>query len=788
MTSVDDDALDLNDDPDEEVAAASLGLGYIPDFISGKPVRGTPEELEAVQVISRRLVEDYGYPRALIQTRPQFRVRKAPSDTKKSYPVDLAVFRAPSRTENDAYILVECKRKSRKDGITQLKLYLDMSPAAELGIWFNGEDHEYLRKVVNTNGTRGWEVLPNIPRYGQAIEDIGKFRRQDLVRPSNLKAVFRDIRNHLAGNVTGITRDEPLAQEIINILFCKIYDELNTGKNEIVTFRAGHAEASDAVEKRLLGLFLHVKTEYNDVFSELDSITLDPASLVYVVGELQNYCIVEADRDAIGDAFEVFIGPALRGAEGQFFTPRNVVRMVVDVLDPEPGQMVIDPACGSGGFLIMMLEHVWSKLEQQAEAMGWSAVQLERKKRDAASRNFRGLEKDSFLAKVTKSYMAIIGDGRGGVFCENSLVSPDEWNMQTQDKVKLGSFDLVVTNPPFGSKIRVKGAGVLSQYDLGHKWKRDRHSGDMEKTEQLQKDQPPQLLFLERCLQMLSPRGRLGIVLPESILGNPSYRHVLRWLDDQGTVYFVATMPEALFKTSGKGGTHTKVAVLVVRKRSREELDAIQLMGPRSVADGDIFMADAKWCGHDSRGNPTLRPTDAGDLELLDDVPIIASHFRRYRSEGVESGTRLGFRLRRSSVESSILVPKYYDPELMADLTAMESTHDLPTIGDLVVSGHLLITTGVEVGKMAYGTGPVPFIRTSDISNWELKSDPKHGVSGDLHNALREKIDVAVGDILMVRDGTYLIGTCAMVTEFDLPMLYQSHILKLRLLHAEALD
>ena len=204
-----------------------LKAGYIRDFISGQPVKATPEEVDAVQVFARRLVEDYGYPVSHIQTRPQWRVRKRPSDEEKSYPVDIAVFRSKKRTEDDVFMVVECKKKNRKDGVEQLKLYLDMS-AAEVGVWFNGDEHEYLRKVHHKDGSRTYEPLPNIPRFGQRIEDIGLYKRKDLKKPSNLKAVFRDLRNHLAGMTTGITRDEALAQEIINILFCKILDEQET--------------------------------------------------------------------------------------------------------------------------------------------------------------------------------------------------------------------------------------------------------------------------------------------------------------------------------------------------------------------------------------------------------------------------------------------------------------------------------------------------------------------------------------------------------------------------------
>jgi type I restriction enzyme M protein len=743
--------------------------GFVEDYITRQYVRDTPEEREAVQVLAQRLVEDYGYPRSHIQTHPQFRVRKAPADRAKSYPVDVAVFRGDDKNEVEVFLIAECKRKNARDGLAQLELYLDMS-AAEVGVWFNGDNHAYLRKVFHPDGRRTYELLPDVPRYGQAFEDIGLFKRKDLTKPSNLKAVFKDIRNHLAGNVVGIGRDEPLAQQIINLLFCKIYDEINSPQNDMVRFRAGHTEHPDAVKKRILDLFNDVIIEYNDVFSQADAIELDASSIVYVVGELQGYCITEADRDAVGDAFEVFIGPALRGAEGQFFTPRNVVRMILDILDPQVGETVLDPACGSGGFLIMALEHIWAKLEARAEEMGWSPAQLERKKRDAASKSLRGIDKDRFLSKVTKAYMAIVGDGRGGIFCENSLLPPEEWHYMARDAVKRGAFDVVVTNPPFGSKIRVKGAEVLSQYDLGHRWKKSK-AGDHEPTGVLLEDQPPQLLFLERCLQFVKRGGRLGIVLPESILGNPSYTHILTWMLECATLKAVVTMPEALFKTSGKGGTHTKTCVVVIENTPPEK-------------DFPIFMADAKWCGHDSRGNETIR-----DGKLLDDIPTVAERYRSLvRNGGSVEEDHLGFLLSRRRVRNTILVPKYYDPELAERLGRLARTHDLVEVGDLVRTGTLKITTGVEVGKMAYGTGPVPFIRTSDITNWELKADPKQGVSEALYEDLKEKVDVRAGDILIVRDGTYLIGTSGILTESDTKILFQSHIMKLRILEPDALD
>jgi type I restriction enzyme M protein len=599
--------------PDEAVQSAEPRQGFVDDYISGEQVRATAEETEAVQVFARRLVEDYNYNKSQIQTRPQYRVRKRPSDEEKSYPIDIAVFHSSKKTEGELFIVVECKKKDRKDGEHQLRLYMDMS-AAEVGVWFNGDEHLYLRKVHHKDGRRTYDVLPNIPRRGQRIEDIGLYRRKDLKKPSNLKAVFRDIRNHLAGMATGITRDEALAQEIINILFCKILDEQNCAPEDTVVFRAGVGENAEDVRDRIIKIFNGVKVEvYDDVFEPSDSIKLDSESVLYVVGELQNYCIMDADRDAIGDAFEVFIGPALRGTEGQFFTPRNVIDMMVKIIDPKPGEMIIDPACGSGGFLISALAHVWRQVEDEGHRKKWSERQVSNRLRDVSTRCFRGIDKDAFLSKVSKAYMALVGDGRGGVFCENSLTPPRSWAAPVREKIAVGSFDVVLTNPPFGKKIVVKGEPILSQFDLGYKWKRDKVTKTIAKTAALHDDQPPQILFLERCLQLLKPGGRLGIVLPEAVFGMPTYEYVVTWLQQRAKIRGVVSMPEALFKTSGKGGTHAKVCVLFVEKTKAKEGE-----------DYEIFMADVKWCGHDSRANPTYRKDATGKMVLLDEVPSVS--------------------------------------------------------------------------------------------------------------------------------------------------------------------
>lgn len=141
---------------------------------------------------------------------------------------------------------------------------------------------------------------------------------------------------------------------------------------------------------------------------------------------------------------------------------------------------------------------------------------------------------------------------------------------------------------------------------------------------------------------------------------------------------------------------------------------------------------------------------------------------------------RTGFRLMFSAVRRGVFLPKYYSPEIAARLSELGRTHELVSIGDLMTKKYLRAATGDEIGKMAYGTGTIPFVRTSDVSNWELKTDAKQGVSEEIHAEYKATQDVRAGDIFFVRDGTYLIGQIGLVTESDLPLLYQSHILKFR--------
>lgn len=594
------------------------------DFISGLEVLATSEEIEAVQVFSKQLVEDYGYRKSQITTRPQFRVKASPSDTKGRYPVDIAVFRDSQKRTDDVYIIVECKKKNRTDGRGQLEDYLRLSRAS-LGVWFNGKERLFLKKREE-RGQVLFDEIPNIPKVDQRVEDIGKFKRKELTYTHNLKAIFKSIRNHLAANSVGATRDEVLAQQLINLIFCKIYDEKFAPPESIVQFRAGVNEPAEVVDQRIRQIFNKVKSSETDIFEEEDKITLDTKSIVYVVGELQNYSLMSCDRDVVADAFETFIGHALKGGQGQFFTPRNVVRMIIDILNPNINDKIVDPACGSGGFLIESLKFVWDKIDDEYRVLGWSNSDIQRHKIKVATSNFRGIDKDYFLSKVAKAYMTLVGDGTTGIFCDDSLENPKNWSSETKNKIKLNLFDILITNPPFGSKIPVTGEAKLKEYEFGYKWKFNKKSKRWSKTSILKNQEEPQVLFIERCLSLLKDGGKMAMVLPNGILGNHKEAYLREYILEKGNLFAIVELP---FETFSPNVT-INTSVLFIKKGQSAEIN-------------ELFISINEHCGHDKKG----RPTDK------DDIPKVANYFRTRASNSNN------FFIASSMLEDSFIAKRY---------------------------------------------------------------------------------------------------------------------------------
>jgi type I restriction enzyme M protein len=739
--------------------------GYIIDFISGEQVKETPEEVEAVQVFAHALVEDYGYPVSAIHTRPQWRVKVRPSDTHKEYPIDIAVFeKDKQKTDDSLFIVVECKKKTRKDGLTQLQDYLRFSKA-RLGVWFNGAERIFIKKIEQ-GGEVKFETIPNIPRYGERLEDIGKFKRKDLTKAHNLKVIFRAIRNHLAGNTVGTTRDEELARQLINIIFCKIYDERFTKPNDLVTFRAGVDEPHSKVSERIHDLFSKVKSKYSQVIDQNETINLDDKSLVYTVGELQNFCITEIERDVIADAFETFIGYALKGGQGQFFTPRNVVKLMVEIVNPQPDQLLIDPACGSGGFLIESLKHAWNSLDKQAGELGWSELALNEEKIATAIHNIRGIEKDEFLSKVAKAYMAIIGDGKGGIFCEDSLELPENWHEKTRQSVQLETFDILLTNPPFGKDIKIVGHEKLAQYELAHKWKLTQ--GNWVKTNSLNTVAQPQVLFIERSLQLLKKGGILGIVLPETFFHAPRINYVMRFMQ-QHNIQWLIDLPHNTFRPHN----NAKCVVIILQKGVPQQKT--------------INMAVAEEMGHDHQGKEIYR-WDYKKKELTDviwdDIESIISEFHKKKKDKFTFAVD-----EKIARQNSIFVPRYYWKTKDSEVESIAKSENLTLVPlrQLINEGIILQFDGHGSPPAEYkGMGEVPYIRVKDIVNWEIYKDPTSQIPHEMYLQMKgKKKDLHPADVLYVRRGSYRIGSVAMVSPLDIEVLLTREIVVLRVVKPE---
>lgn len=492
--------------------------------------------------------------------------------------------------------------------------------------------------------------------------------------------------------------------------------------------------------------FALVKQSLPGVFEEDTEIEIDPVALGYVDHQLDIIGVDQCQVDIFSELYEAFAESGIKSSEGQFFTPTEATRLLVAMTKPEPGMTVCDPACGAGGFLMAAAERMLAEGGQPS----------------AIASSLYGIDKDEYLSRIARGRLALYLDHLPQLRCGDSLSG----RMQDGGAPPAESYDLILTNPPFGAKIVSGSRETLDRYDLARRWVRDEFgTGDFIPTGGVNESTPPQVLFLERCIKWLKPGGTLGAILPESIVSTKSYAFVVQYIEREMSLSAVIGMPESLFKTSGKGGTHTKTVALVARRKPTKERRTL------------VFFAEAKWCGHDSRGRTIPN----------NDLPRIADNYDRHSKGEPVSDGHFGVAVPRKNLAHN-LAPRAFSFDHDAEFALVSTTHDVVTIGDLLANGTMSMATGDEVGKLAYGTGAIPFVRTSDLSNWEIKSDPKHSVSEETWLRYASRQDVRPEDILLVRDGTYLIGTCAMVTDQDLPLLYQSHLYKLRVERQEELS
>ena len=519
--------------------------------------------------------------------------------------------------------------------------------------------------------------------------------------------VFKNIYYHLYTN-SNVSRAEILIKDISKILLYCI-------------------SPSSKFKKSPSEILVSLKEDYHNISDFFAPFELDDKHVEYCLESFSDINVKVAPAHIIGDAFQSLVGPNLRGDKGQFFTPKSVVSSMISIINPQPKDVICDPASGTGGFLIEALTHINKRTNFKGKLIG--------------------IEKDDFLANTANAILEIYTKNRFEMLNQNSL----DIRSNSLNKF-LGTVDIILTNPPFGAKIGVKDKEILKQFDFGYSWNYIKSEDRWVKSNQILKEQSPQLLFLELCLKLLKTGGKAGIVLPEGIFGNKSLGYVWDYLRLHTQILGMIDCPRTLFQPS----TDVKTNILFFEKRKSEH--------------HEFKVAIAENCGHDKRG----RSSDNQGIKVKDDFVLIGESF----SNGQELWKQAVIK------DKYYLVPRYcikdtnWSRKEQFDFEVERTI----SLNELIKGKKILIKKGNEVGSESYGTGDIPFVRTSDLFNLEINYDPTKSVSEDVYEKYKTLQSISENDILMVADGRYRIGKTSMILEGMDRCVVQSHLKIIRIL------
>lgn len=539
--------------------------------------------------------------------------------------------------------------------------------------------------------------------------------------------IFKKMYYHLYSNGKS-SRAEAIIEDLSKILLIKLATKNKNVEKAVKTFLKNDSEANES----LLTEFTKLYPQLSDSLGEF---SLNSSSIRMCFLELEDLDMNTAPSHIIGDAFQSLIGPTLRGDKGQFFTPKSMVSAMVEIANPDSDFKIIDPACGTGGFLIDSYSYIISK-------------------HGKFNGKLLGIDKDKFLSNTAKAICEIYSENKYEILNQNSL----DLALLKKEKSNFLEADVVLTNPPFGSKIGITDKSILRQYELGYNWAFVHSKGVWEKTNQLRVEQDPQTLFIELCILLLKDKGLMGIVLPEGIFGNKGDGYIWDYLRANGEIVAMIDCPRTAFQPS----TDVKTNILFFRKNK-----------VLKAADKLVFkVAVALNCGHDRRGRNRMENGD----NYPDDFPLISKDFNSKNSEYWTKGI---------AKDNYYLVPRYCQEsnikkiQLNGSITEFEAVY---SFAELIKQKYITVKKGNEVGSEAYGTGDIPFIRTSDIANLEITNDPTKSISDDYYEKYRKMQSIKEFDILMVADGRYRIGKTAILIGDKRKCVVQSHVKIIRVL------
>jgi N-6 DNA methylase family protein len=553
-----------------------------------------PEEKVQAETFLR-LILDYKYPVNRIK---QFVPVTMGSEVKEA---DIVVY------EDDMcmspHILVECKRQEVSEAeyqqaIEQAYSYAFALPCEIKYVWVtSGIKSDYFEVDKNQN-TRN--QLPDIPQFGvknvasykyvyeaqYLPEEIGKQRFFDLsvIDQSELTRRFKQA--HEALWAGGQLNPSEAFDELDKLIFCKIWDERKPRRMgepydfQIITVskeveksevKRRHME-NDNLYKRVMALYEEGRKKDKEVFR--DNIRLTPEKIRTVVGYLESVNLGETDLDSKGRAFETFMGSFFRGNFGQYFTPREIVKFIVDVLPIEHDSKVLDTSCGSGGFLLYALNKVRNKATDLYPNYLKDVRQHDRWFKywhDFAEKNLYGIEISEQISRAAKMNMIIHDDGHTNVITSDGLVSDETIIAKTNNQgFKYGTFDFIITNPPFGSTVRQSEQAYLKTYQLGKK--EEDWLAVATPPQNTRDGQSTEVLFIEQDYKFLKEGGYLAIVLPDGILTNSSMQYVRTQIEDWFRIVAVISMPQTAFMANGAG---VKSSVLFLKKWTKKEAERL---------------------------------------------------------------------------------------------------------------------------------------------------------------------------------------------------------------------
>lgn len=762
----------------------SPAMKVIMDALSGRQVLAGDEEADATQPFLVYLTQGLGWDPRQIQSRPQWRVPRTPSGARNAgFPVDIAIFDAPAHKGDAKHvrILVECKAPSEETGIDQLKTYLGLEPEARLGIWFNGNSHVLVYKLAD-----GFSVLKDapVPRPGVPLAPAASrapLRYGDLVPPPNLGEIFWRLRDRIAAQDSQVNRDEFILNDLANLLICKIADEQEgeLDPERPMAFQVAGTPAETG--KAIRGLFATVQSRLPSVFTDAsERLHVDDRSLHGVVSTLQPYRLLGHDRHAVGKAFQILRGRALKGEEGAYFTPPALVDSVVQILDPDHTTRVIDPACGTGGFLAAALDHVFEGID----ARNASAAAKVKAKQTWAGDSLFAVDKDVVSTKLCKAYLTLLGDGRTRVYRANT-VDRAEWDARHDDLARVvadGAFDIVMTNPPFGSSLTVPPeVGAREGLETCRRWIQDA-DGRWQPTD-TPVEQQLGIAFFERDLNLLRENGRMAIVLPETFLFSRSLAWFIEWLCRTVTITHVIDVPMVAFEEFCRA----KTCILFVQKRPAPRGHSIVMSFPRTI-------------GQDRRGNPLLRLTETGersgelDNEMADATRQIVGGAYRGISKpetGKAKETRLCFHvLQETARRRGNLVPRFWWRRDTAEaLRTWRRKHPsvVRTLGELEDQGILATFEGHgSPPGTARATGDVPYVKVTDLKNWRINENPTNFIHRSMADRLRRRgPELRYGDLVSPARASSNIGQFSLVLPWQANVILTREVLVLRVLENE---